>query len=181
MRSIVDFFFNVQVAGGVETRALYNNYLYQNFFYIKGYGTNGKSTNKGAQVAGMSFYWANSVGNTQRVAYCSQISQTAYTAYPMPYVLTGLGRANNYVEVFTVGRLGASSSWSPIIPNSQLALFTGSSPSSGWGIKIFIMPADSLVYVVIVCIVILSLLGLTLVLIKCRKKKPEVQPLLADI
>lgn len=44
---------------------------------------------------------------------------------PMPYVVAGLGRANNYVEMFTMGRLGQSKSWSPIIPNSQLAIFSG--------------------------------------------------------
>jgi hypothetical protein len=83
--------------------------------------------------------------------------------------------------VFTAGRLGDHSSWSPIIPNSQLAIFTGSQPSSNWNIKIFIMPADSLVYVVIVTIVILTILGLILVGIKCRKKRAEAIPLLADI
>lgn len=129
----------------------------------------------------MSFYWSNSVGNSQKISYCSQISQTAYNAYPMPYVLIGLGRANNYVEMFTVGRLGDHESWSPIIPNSQLAIFTGSQPSSAWNIKIFIMPADSLVYVVIVTIVILAILGLILVGIKCSKKRAEAMPLLADI
>lgn len=178
---MVDIFVNVQNASGVYFKTYYNNYLYQNYFYIKGYGTNGKTTSKGAQVAGISFYWSNSVANTQKVAYCSQISQTAYNAFPMPYVLIGLGRANNYVETFTVGRLGDSSSWSPIIPNSQLAIFTGSQPSSSWSIKIFIMPADSLVYVVIVTIVILFILGLILVGIKCGKKKAEAMTLLADI
>lgn len=55
--------------------------------------------------------------------------QTAYGAVPAPYVLTGLGKANNYVEQFTVGRLGKSKSWSPIIPNSQLAVYCGASES----------------------------------------------------
>ncbi len=55
------------------------------------------------------------------------MTQTAYNAFPMPYVLAGLGRANNYVELFTIGRQGISASWTPIIPNSQLAIFSGSS------------------------------------------------------
>lgn len=83
--------------GTVQSLALYNNYLYQNYFYIKAYGTNGKTTAKGAQVPGVSFYWLNSVGNEQKVSICAQITQASYNAYPMPYVLTGLGRANNYV------------------------------------------------------------------------------------
>ncbi len=113
-----------------QTIALYNNYLYQNYFYIKGYGTNGHNSTAGALISGATFYWLNSLGNSQRTAVYSQLFQTAYGAVPMPYVLTGLGRANNYVEQFTIGRLGDSKSWSPIIPNSQLALYTGEKYSS---------------------------------------------------
>lgn len=86
--------------------ALYNNYLYQNFFYIKAYATNGKSTSRGAQLPGVSFYWLNSVGNSQKVSLCTQLTIASYNSLPMPYVLTGLGRANNYVEMFTIGFLG---------------------------------------------------------------------------
>ena len=60
----------------------------------------------------------------------SQLSQSAYGAVPMPYVTAGLGRSNNYIEEFTMGRLGLSRSWSPIIPNSQLAIFSGNPASS---------------------------------------------------
>ena len=110
--------------GTLVTKALYNNYLYQNYFFIKGYATDGKGE-RGASVPGASFYYVNSIGNEQRIAYLPQLTQSAYKSYPMPYVMTGLGRANNYVEMFRVGRLGESHSWSPIIPNSQMAIFTG--------------------------------------------------------
>jgi hypothetical protein len=46
-------------------------------------------------------------------------------------------------------------------------------PLFSWGIKIFIMPADSLVYVIIVCIVILTILGLILMGIKINRKRQE--------
>jgi len=111
-----------------NTKALYNNYLNQNSFYIKGYGTTGypgNSNNYGTQIPGVTFYWINSLGNSQKLAVYSQLFQTAYASMPMPYVVTGLGRANNYVEQFTIARLGGLKSWSPIIPNSQLAVFTG--------------------------------------------------------
>jgi len=110
---------------GKRTMVLYNNYLYQNYFYIKGFATNGPNSEGGTQIPGASFYWLNSLGNSQKRAVYVQLAQTAYGAVPMPYVLTGLGMANNYVEQFTVGRLGSSKSWSPIIPNSQLAVFSG--------------------------------------------------------
>ncbi len=95
---IADIFVSINIPGeGISTIVIYNNYLYQNSFYIKGYGTDGRSTAAGSQVPGVSFYWLNSVGNSQKVAYYTQISQTAYSAQPMPYVMAGLGRANNYV------------------------------------------------------------------------------------
>ena len=108
-----------------RTMVLYNNYLYQNYFYIKGLATNGATSDQGTQITGACFFWLNSLGNSQKTAIYSQMSQTAYGAIPTPYVLTGLGKANNYVEQFTIGRLGSKKSWSPIIPNSQLAVFSG--------------------------------------------------------
>jgi len=113
-----------------RTVVLYNNYLYQNYFYIKGLATDGNTLDQGSHIVGATFYWLNSLGNSQKIAIYGQMSQTAYGATPMPYVLTGLGKANNYVEQFTLGRLGSYKSWSPIIPNSQLAVFSGSTDSS---------------------------------------------------
>lgn len=128
---IIDIVLVVNSTGNPSTtRAFYNNYLYQNYFYIKGYGVSGAVTSNGAQLTGVSFYWLNSIGSNQKVAYQAQIIQTAYDALAMPYAVSGLGRANNYVESFTIGRNGISRSWSPIIPNSQLAIFTGSSETS---------------------------------------------------
>jgi hypothetical protein len=72
----------------------------------------------------MSFYWINSVKDGFRVTYQSQMIQTSYDALHMPYTFNGLGRANNYVETFTIGRNGLSKCWSPIIPNSQLGVYT---------------------------------------------------------
>lgn len=79
------------------TTVLYNNYLYQNNFYIKGFATSGEDSDAGTQIPGATFYWLNSLGNSQRIAVYAQMYQTAYGAVPMPYILTGLGRANNYV------------------------------------------------------------------------------------
>jgi hypothetical protein len=95
---IVDIMLNVKLSDGTfVTQAFYNNYLYQNYFFIKGYGTNGFNTSSGTLVPGVSFYWINSVNNGKKVTCISQTIQTAYDSLQMPYVLNGLGRANNYV------------------------------------------------------------------------------------
>jgi hypothetical protein len=77
--------------------SFYNNYLQQNSFFIKGYGANGVSVNKGAQIVGASFYWVNSVGDGYRTTYQPQIYQTAYNSLQTPFAYCGLGKANNYV------------------------------------------------------------------------------------
>ena len=109
------------------TVMFYNNFLFQNDYYLKGYGMMGPQVGKGCQFPAMSFYWINSVKDGFRVTYQSQTIQTSYDSLHMPYTFNGLGRANNYVESFTVGRNGQSKSWSPIIPNSQLGVYTTNS------------------------------------------------------
>ena len=102
----------------------YNNFLWQNYYFIKGYGLIGPSIDLASQYPAMSFYWLNSVNDGYKVAYSAQMTQTAYDSLQIPYAFSGLGRANNYVECFTIGRNGNVQQWSPIIPNSQLGVFT---------------------------------------------------------
>lgn len=123
--------------GGIIS--FYNNYLQQNLFFIKAYGANGATSTGGAQIVGASFYWVNSVGDRYRTTYQPQLIQTAYNSLQTPYSYCGLGRANNYVESFTLGMYGQSSVWSPIIPNSQLAVYTQGTPSQ-WKIRIYVLP-----------------------------------------
>ena len=94
------------MSGQLNTQMFYNNFLFQNDFYIKGFGLLGPSIESGSQYVGMSFYWVNSVNDGFKVTYQPQTIQTAYDALQMPYTFCGLGRANNYVESFTVGRNG---------------------------------------------------------------------------
>lgn len=60
---IVDFIVNTQIDGVFRYKVIYNNNLFQNSFYIKGYATEGVTSDLGSQVSGVSFYWANSLGN----------------------------------------------------------------------------------------------------------------------
>jgi hypothetical protein len=95
----------------------------------------------------------------------------------LPYVLNGLGRANNYVEQFRVGITGPNSPalskmWTPIIPNSQLIVTSNPTPDS-WGIRIFVLPIDSIVYVVIVTIVLLVILGGVLIGFYWKDKRAQ--------
>lgn len=120
----------IKNATTTSTISFYNNYLYQNYFFIKGFGVLGPQNNQGVQFPGLTFYWINSVNDGERITYQSQITQTAYDSLQMPYAFCGLGRANNYVQSFTIGKNGQKRMWSPIIPNSQLGVFTVNGQSS---------------------------------------------------
>jgi len=66
----------------------------------------GPTIDYGSQYPGMSFYWLNSVNDGFKVTYSAQIIQSAYDSLQLPYTFSGLGRTNNYVESFTIGRNG---------------------------------------------------------------------------
>lgn len=105
------------------------------------------------------------------VAYAPQLSQSAYMALQMPYVIFGLGATPNFVEHLTVGILaktpdelikGYRKDWPQIIPNSQLVI----SPNPryityNWKMQLFITPSKSIFMtgialgVTMICLVVL--------------------------
>lgn len=62
--------------------------------------------------------------------------------------------------------------WTPIIPNSQLIIQSNSVVET-WSIRIFILPTDSIVYVVIVTIVVLVVLGAVLLGFYWKEKRDQ--------
>lgn len=158
--------------------ATYNNYKNPNFFFIKGYCLYGPNPDNVSIYSGASFFWVNTIDSSQKYTHIPQLFQTAYNSMQLPYVLNGLGRANNYVEQFYIGISGNSSSlhrqWTPIIPNSQLIVQSNMAVET-WTIKIFVLPTDSIIYVVIVTIVLLVILGGVLIGFywKGKRTQPE--------
>ena len=70
-----------------------------------------------------------------------------------------------------MGLYGQSHSWTPIIPNSQMAVYAKGATTSDWAIRVFVLPTQSLIYVVLVSIVILSIWGLALIILKYKAYK----------
>jgi integrin alpha FG-GAP repeat containing protein 1 len=63
--------------------------------------------------------------------YAAQLSQSAYLALQLPYIVFGLGSTANFVDHLTVGIsaittnnaiVGYKKEWPQIIPNSQLVI-----------------------------------------------------------
>ena len=75
---------------------------------------------------------------------------------------------------------GISKEWSPIIPNSQLAVFTIPNSAEDWAIRIYVLPTESLIYVIIMSGVLLILLGTGLAVMKYNqyKRRPQMYDLI---
>ena len=76
---------------------VYNNQHNPSFFFIKGYCVYGPSSQQGSLYYGATFYWVNTIDSSQKYIQLPQLFQSAYNSQQLPYVLNGLGRANNYV------------------------------------------------------------------------------------
>jgi hypothetical protein len=87
----------------------------------------------------------------------------------------GVGRSNNYVELFHAGsainsKLGQQM-WTPIIPNSQLIVF--GEGESNWALELFISPTQQLFLIVISCAICLFLIGIAILVLHCQEKQED--------
>ena len=95
----------------------------------------------------------------------------------MPYCYIGVGRSNNYVETFTAAfSIKATRSirvWTPIIPNSQLIIFSDSEDVDNWALELFINPTDSLALIVIACLICLFVIGVVIIMLHIGEKQED--------
>ena len=127
----LDFVLQKTENGLSSVLVLYNNVVSDNFF-IKALSVN--SELKKSQ----NIYNDYSIGPTYRfvvtdmqdnrlVNVGSQRFQSGYMSLQLPFAFLGVGRSNNYVEMFyaaqSINGKRAEKMWTPIIPNSQLIIF----------------------------------------------------------
>lgn len=96
----------------------------------------------------------------------------------LPFVHFGLGKINHYVENFNVGVTRTkdwSNVWSPIIPNSQLMVYSAPNASFNWKISIFINPTSAMWFIFVsTCIVLLAIL-VVIIWLHYREKNNDVE------
>lgn len=76
-----------------------------------------------AHAIGITVQWiVTNLNGDKTIGLLNQKSQWNFGTVQLPFVVSGLGRTNNYIEDLTVGYpgYGQKSTWTPIIPNSQL-------------------------------------------------------------
>ena len=63
--------------------------------------------------------------------------------------------------------------WTPIIPNSQLIVFSPESTTSNWTLELFINPTNSLALIVIACLICLVIIGLVIIILHIGEKNED--------
>jgi len=107
-----------------------------------------------------------------------QLPQSAYLSLGLPYSVHGLGRTNNYIELFYVGLATDYgkyyNSWVAQIPNSQLVCFPWPRHSPvDWTLELLISPSTRLLKVALSLLGTLVALGATIGLLHWREKKQD--------
>ena len=94
----------------------------------------------------------------------------------VPFAHFGLSKINHYVENFTIGipkTTSWTSSWTPIIPNSQLIIYASPSQSYDWKIDIFINPTSAIWFIFISTIVVLAIIGFIIAYLHFKERKNQ--------
>lgn len=86
-----------------------------------------------------------------RASCAAQLSQSAYFALQLPYVVFGLGHTPNFVDTLTIGVPSLQfhdrlyHEWTSIIPNSQMFVIPYlSSQDNSWINKLFVTPSNNI-------------------------------------
>lgn len=87
----------------------------------------------------------------------------------------GIGRSNNFVEMFTVGlyEKGTRSmrEWSPIIPKSVLYVYSNMEKESAkWDLSLLVNPTSKINIILMVDAVLLLIIGLVIIVLYLQEK-----------
>ena len=96
----------------------------------------------------------------------------------LPYAHFGLGKINHYVENFEVRipkTQNYSNTWSPIIPNSQLMVFSAPDSGFNWKISIFINPTSAMWFIFISTCIVLLVILMIIIYLHYKEKNNDVE------
>ena len=109
------------------------------------------------------------------IVQTSDTGQSTYGALQIPNTIIGIGRSNNFVEMFTVAiyEHGTRSmrEWSPIIPKSVLYIVTDTMKDTAyWQLTLLVNPTHKVNMILMVDAVLLSILSLIIIVLYFREK-----------
>lgn len=159
--------------------SLVNNY-FNDAYFLKLFGVNGPCPKfYGVNQHGLTFKFTfTNLTANRMVSSAPQLFQSSYNSLQTPYVISGVGRPNNYIEYIFMGigagRPGNSRSWSGIIPNSQLVIFSCPTDSpSEWNLEMYVIPSTWLYVVTIIYTLLIMLSLVVVVILQMRENKED--------
>jgi|TARA_B110000305_G_C19355434_1_gene596548 integrin alpha FG-GAP repeat containing protein 1 len=101
--------------------------------------------------------------------------QSTYGALQVPNVMIGVGRSNNFIEMFTVADYiqGTRSSreWSPIIPKSVLYVYSEMEKDPmWWELSLLVNPTSKINLILVVDAMLLLIIGLVIIVLYFQEK-----------
>lgn len=117
------------------------------------------------------------IDDEKYIAVGQQVTSNSYGSLSLPYSYVGIGRSNNYIETLTVGFIVDGElnqrNWSPIIPNSQLVIYTQGSVAEDWGIELMTNPVEDMGLIISIDILFLAILGLVIIILHFQEKAED--------
>jgi len=104
--------------------------------------------------------------------------QSSYGALSVPNVMVGVGKSNNFVEMFTVAVYQQGTrrmrEWSPIIPKSVLYVYSNMQMDTGnWQLSLLVNPTSKVNLILMVDAVILLVLSLVIIILYFKEKMED--------
>jgi integrin alpha FG-GAP repeat containing protein 1 len=153
---------------GLEISAIYNNLMGDSFFIKSRMLTDDKI---GSPIRSASFRAVlTSLNDEKFVVQGSDTGQSAYGALQIPNIMIGVGRSNNFVEMFTVSTYekGTRSQreWSPIIPKSVLYVYSNMEKDPlQWQLSLLVNPTSKINLILVVDAMLLLIIGLVIIVL----------------
>ena len=104
--------------------------------------------------------------------------QSAYHILQAPFDHIGIGRSNNFIELFTVGIYADGKrvlrTWTPIIPKSILFIIADMSPvADNWGLTLLLNPTAKIPLILVCDGIFLLALGLVIIVLHLYEKAED--------
>ena len=159
-----------------ELSAVYNNLMSDSFFVKSRMLTDEKIS---SPVRSASFRAVLTDLNDQKfVVQASDNGQTTFGALNPPNTMIGVGRSNNFVEMFTVSAFEKGKrqqrDWSPIIPESVLYVYSDMKDDpSDWQLSLLVNPTSKINMILVVDAMLLLIIGLIIIVLYFKEKSED--------
>jgi len=116
-----------------------------------------------------------SLNDEKFVVSGSDTGQSAFGALTVPNIVIGVGRSNNFVEMFTVSSYQSGTrsvrEWSPIIPKSVLYVYSDMhKDATKWQLSLLVNPTHKVNMILVVDAMLLLVIGLVIIILYLQEK-----------